>query len=161
MMNNYYNNPDYAEGAFVNLIGDVGPDYTLAFKNDYIGILGWQGGWVELNLLPYQEDTWYFVSRTLTLFGDGTSTGSFYVEEVGNPTNNASYIIGSNYENHSIDSIWIITSNTHGTDCYIDELNISSSTDLPPNPIPEPATMLLLSSGIIGLAGFRKKFKKA
>lgn len=41
-----------------------------------------------------------------------------------------------------------------------DYFNISGVAEFTSNPVPEPATMLLLGSCLIGLAGFRRKFKK-
>ena len=137
------------EGAFLQLKGDAGADYALAFSNGaftgsagYIGIHGSPAGWVVPELLPYSEDTWYYVRRTLNTI---TNTGLFYVEEVGNPSNNASHSIGSNYPNSYVDGLYIYTSSSQGADCYVDEILVT----------PEPATLVLLM--ISSLSLFRRK----
>ena len=58
------------------------------------------------------------------------------------------------------DDLFVVHFNMEGLNAGPEEIMLTGATSTT-RPVPEPATMFLLGTGLIGLAGFsKKKFKK-
>jgi len=104
------------------------------------------------------DDTWYYTTLSILAnqtFSINTYTGGY---------NNAPGFLGSRSDTLSTASwskladasIWLGINDNYFTNASITlgEANYEN------NPTPEPSTMLLLSFGLIGLVGAKRKFKK-
>ena len=118
--------------------------------------VSFQGGSVQLGNHPSTK-----ILNFGTAFGFYIATGgaeTFYSEDSKNPGGLAQMLI---YEFPGVANEYIIAIedlNRVGSDSDFDDMLVKASEV---KPVPEPATMLLLGSGLIGLAGYaRRRFKK-
>jgi hypothetical protein len=114
----------------------------------------------------------------------GTGADTYYFVSLGNPFNNSDW---SDLVDPAFPGQWYVTSGDlyapgflgGQTDWLFAVADFDGSGGIGPDisggefspkttsafgdltPVPEPTTMLLFSSGLIGLAGFRRKFKKS
>ena len=90
------------------------------------------------------DDVWVFVNNKLALDLEGVHggvSGTIYLANLGLTEDNAYNFDIFFAERHTIGS----------------NLQITTSIELEPSTVPEPATMLLLGLCMIGLAGIRRK----
>jgi len=99
-------------------------------------------------------ELWYDADRDLV--NDGGSEHALFSGSVDSYWNRDGYFYGILSDSDDRFDGYYSPSHNEGNPLFVNTTFHAGQND----PIPEPATMLLLGSGIIGLAGFRRKFRK-
>jgi len=120
-------------------------DMTLSdtFSFDYWWEMGQEPEGCNLDILFFVEDGWKFLGWELNFDGSSAEweTASFWVPPWARGLETQIMFKLFDYGEYTDPTVYL--------------------RDIRSEPVPEPGTLLLVASGLIGLAGFRKRFKKS
>lgn len=137
--------------------GDFGPsvssdsDYVAnltlgdTFSFDYFWLMGQEPDAFNLDILFLRDNTWQLLGGDINF--DGSSTA----------WETQSLIVPENLRGLNTQIRFSVLDVVGDTDPTVYLRNVASNGTAP---VPEPATMLLLGAGLVGLAGFRKKLRR-
>lgn len=144
------------EGTEMNVAHDDGSVYHTWFLSDFSGC-------------EFLDDPEYiFSSEIISVLNQYIEYDriDFYRDLINSDSNTTSfgsyrdlYEIYGSYNNNTL--VGSLTLNIFGSNGSVSfQFSGQPFASEPLNPVPEPATMLLLGSGLIAVTGFRKKFRK-
>ena len=127
------------------LLGNEGRAHNFHFTYELHTNFTYQGG--ETFNFAGDDDLWVFINNQLVVDLGGIHsvvTGGVNLDTLG-------LTVGNNYD------FDLFFAERHTTQS---NFRIDTSIALQPNPVPIPAAVWLLGSGLLGLVGLRRKFKK-